>query len=132
MVRRKVICCGFNYFSSYIDECVGDLFEDKVGRGQPTENPYVLRLIGSHIKTYLNPDSLFLNIVAPPSFPAEHGFPVKIYIHGGYVKALRTTSSLFDANPIVIILDFCSLDLPIVYPLRRSLLLHKEEKFGSM
>lgn len=29
-------------------------------------------------------DSLFLNIVSPPSFPAKKDFPVKVYIHGGY------------------------------------------------
>jgi len=27
---------------------------------------------------------LFLNIVVPPSFPGKRGFPVKVYIHGGY------------------------------------------------
>ncbi|KAF8643007.1 hypothetical protein AX16_009252 [Volvariella volvacea WC 439] len=43
-------------------------FEDKVGRGQPTENP------------------LFLNIVAPPAFPRARNFPVKVYIHGGFLQ----------------------------------------------
>ncbi|KAF8075239.1 Alpha/Beta hydrolase protein [Lyophyllum atratum] len=43
-------------------------FEDKVGLGNPSENP------------------LFLNIVAPPSFPEKQGFPVKIYIHGGFLQ----------------------------------------------
>ncbi|KAF8997843.1 carboxylesterase [Cyathus striatus] len=43
-------------------------FEDKVGFGKPTENP------------------LFLNIVAPPSFPSEKRFPVKVYIHGGFLQ----------------------------------------------
>ena len=28
---------------------------------------------------------LFVNIVCPPSYPAQTGFPVKVYIHGGYV-----------------------------------------------
>ncbi|PFH50958.1 hypothetical protein AMATHDRAFT_60152 [Amanita thiersii Skay4041] len=43
-------------------------FENKVGFGQPTENP------------------LFLNIVSPPSFPARSRFPVKVYIHGGFLQ----------------------------------------------
>ncbi|KAI0754151.1 carboxylesterase [Daedaleopsis nitida] len=43
-------------------------FEDKVGLGQPSEDP------------------LFVNIVAPPSFPAQGGFPVKVYIHGGFLQ----------------------------------------------
>ncbi|KJA19623.1 hypothetical protein HYPSUDRAFT_44186 [Hypholoma sublateritium FD-334 SS-4] len=43
-------------------------FEDKVGFGQPTENP------------------LFLNIAIPPSFPETKGFPVRIYIHGGFLQ----------------------------------------------
>ncbi|KAF9454428.1 carboxylesterase [Macrolepiota fuliginosa MF-IS2] len=46
----------------------GSPFGDKVGRGQPTENP------------------LFLNIVVPPSFPAERNFLVKVYIHGGFLQ----------------------------------------------
>ena len=33
------------------------------------------------------PDRLFVNIVAPPSFPGSGNFPVKVYIHGGYVLA---------------------------------------------
>jgi len=43
-------------------------FEDKVGLGNPSENP------------------LFLNIVAPPSFPENGNCPVKIYIHGGFLQ----------------------------------------------
>ncbi|KAF8638405.1 hypothetical protein AX17_002230 [Amanita inopinata Kibby_2008] len=43
-------------------------FEDKVGLGQPTENP------------------LFINIVSPPSFPTLKGFPVRVYIHGGFLQ----------------------------------------------
>ncbi|KAJ7228409.1 Alpha/Beta hydrolase protein [Mycena pura] len=43
-------------------------FEDKVGLGEPSENP------------------LFLNIVSPPSFPATTGFPVRAYIHGGFLQ----------------------------------------------
>ncbi|KDQ52807.1 hypothetical protein JAAARDRAFT_197885 [Jaapia argillacea MUCL 33604] len=43
-------------------------FVDKVGRGKPTENP------------------LFVNIIAPPSFPSRKDFPVKIYIHGGFLQ----------------------------------------------
>ncbi|KAF5361734.1 hypothetical protein D9756_002143 [Leucocoprinus leucothites] len=46
----------------------GSPFQDKVGRGQPTENP------------------LFLNIVVPPSFPTQRNFPVRIYIHGGFLQ----------------------------------------------
>ncbi|KAJ6561188.1 Alpha/Beta hydrolase protein [Mycena vulgaris] len=43
-------------------------FEDKVGFGEPSE------------------DALFLNIVAPPSFPETKGFPVRVYIHGGFLQ----------------------------------------------
>ncbi|KAF7356947.1 Carboxylic ester hydrolase [Mycena venus] len=43
-------------------------FTDKVGFGESTENP------------------LFLNIVSPPSFPATKGFPVRVYIHGGFLQ----------------------------------------------
>ncbi|KAJ7089749.1 Alpha/Beta hydrolase protein [Mycena belliarum] len=43
-------------------------FQDKVGYGKPSENP------------------LFLNIVSPPSFPATKGFPVRIYVHGGFLQ----------------------------------------------
>lgn len=32
---------------------------------------------------------LFVNVVSPPSFPAQVGFPVKVYIHGGYVARTR-------------------------------------------
>ncbi|PPQ70238.1 hypothetical protein CVT26_014485 [Gymnopilus dilepis] len=49
-------------------QAAGIPFEDKVGYGQPSENP------------------LFLNIAIPPSFPEENGFPVKIYIHGGFLQ----------------------------------------------
>ncbi|KAH0583146.1 hypothetical protein H2248_011029 [Termitomyces sp. 'cryptogamus'] len=44
------------------------IFEHKVGLGKPSENP------------------LFLNIVAPPSFPKQSNFPVKVYIHGGFLQ----------------------------------------------
>ncbi|KAI1785950.1 carboxylesterase [Ganoderma leucocontextum] len=43
-------------------------FEDKVGLGEPSEDP------------------LFVNIVCPPSYPAQTGFPVKVYIHGGFLQ----------------------------------------------
>ncbi|KAK2467373.1 hypothetical protein APHAL10511_000608 [Amanita phalloides] len=43
-------------------------FTNKVGLGQPSENP------------------LFLNIYIPPSFPSQKGFPVKVYIHGGFLQ----------------------------------------------
>ncbi|RXW23456.1 hypothetical protein EST38_g2421 [Candolleomyces aberdarensis] len=43
-------------------------FEDKVGLGKPTENP------------------LFLNIHIPPSYPSRTDFPVKVYIHGGFLQ----------------------------------------------
>ncbi|KAF7309471.1 Carboxylic ester hydrolase [Mycena indigotica] len=46
----------------------GTRFEDKVGFGKPSENP------------------LFLNIAAPPCFPETKGFPVKVYIHGGFLQ----------------------------------------------
>ncbi|KAL1745249.1 Alpha/Beta hydrolase protein, partial [Schizophyllum fasciatum] len=43
-------------------------FKDKVGLGNPSEDP------------------LFLNIVSPPTFPANSGFPVRVYIHGGFLQ----------------------------------------------
>ncbi|KAJ7272575.1 Alpha/Beta hydrolase protein [Mycena haematopus] len=43
-------------------------FSDKVGFGEPTEN------------------ALFLNIVSPPSFPSTQGFPVRVYVHGGFLQ----------------------------------------------
>ncbi|ESK82478.1 putative carboxylesterase [Moniliophthora roreri MCA 2997] len=45
-------------------------FVDKVGFGKPSENP------------------LFCNIVVPPSFPENNlgPFPVKVYIHGGFLQ----------------------------------------------
>ncbi|KAJ3849991.1 Alpha/Beta hydrolase protein [Lentinula lateritia] len=49
----------------------GTPFADKVGYGKPTENP------------------LFLNIISPPSFKpnsSTEAFPVKIYIHGGFLQ----------------------------------------------
>lgn len=49
-------------------QAAGVPFEDKVGLGKPSENP------------------LFVNIVTPPSFPAQKNFPVKVYIHGGFLQ----------------------------------------------
>ncbi|KAF5319051.1 hypothetical protein D9611_012717 [Ephemerocybe angulata] len=49
-------------------QAAGMRFEDKVGLGEPTENP------------------LFLNIHVPPSFPSRKDFPVKVYIHGGFLQ----------------------------------------------
>ncbi|KAI0641364.1 carboxylesterase [Trametes meyenii] len=49
-------------------QAAGVPYEDKVGLGQPSEDP------------------LFVNIVSPPSFPAQGNFPVKVYIHGGFLQ----------------------------------------------
>ncbi|KAI0628606.1 carboxylesterase [Trametes polyzona] len=49
-------------------QAAGIPFEDKVGLGEPSEDP------------------LFVNIVSPPSFPAQGNFPVKVYIHGGFLQ----------------------------------------------
>ncbi|KAJ7165530.1 carboxylesterase [Mycena crocata] len=43
-------------------------FEDKVGYGKPSEN------------------ALFLNIVSPRSFPTTKGFPVRVFLHGGFLQ----------------------------------------------
>ncbi|KAL1676535.1 Alpha/Beta hydrolase protein [Schizophyllum commune] len=43
-------------------------YKDKVGLGEPSEN------------------ALFLNIVSPPAFPEKKGFPVRVYIHGGFLQ----------------------------------------------
>ncbi|KAF7317743.1 Carboxylic ester hydrolase [Mycena kentingensis (nom. inval.)] len=42
--------------------------ENKVGLGKPSEDP------------------LFADVVCPPSFPEKTGFPVKVYIHGGFLQ----------------------------------------------
>ncbi|KAK0459277.1 carboxylesterase [Desarmillaria tabescens] len=42
--------------------------EDVVGFGNPTEDP------------------LFVTIAAPPSFPERRGFPVKVFVHGGFLQ----------------------------------------------
>ncbi|KAF7317742.1 Carboxylic ester hydrolase [Mycena kentingensis (nom. inval.)] len=42
--------------------------ENKVGLGKPSEDP------------------LFADVVCPPSFPGKTGFPVKVYIHGGFLQ----------------------------------------------
>ncbi|TEB33306.1 alpha/beta-hydrolase [Coprinellus micaceus] len=49
-------------------QAAGIPFSDKVGLGQPTENP------------------LFLNIFIPPAYPPQKSFPVKVYIHGGFLQ----------------------------------------------
>ncbi|EIN08288.1 carboxylesterase [Punctularia strigosozonata HHB-11173 SS5] len=49
-------------------QAAGVPYEDKVGLGKPTENP------------------LFVNVVVPSSFPEKTGFPVKVYIHGGFLQ----------------------------------------------
>ncbi|KAI0667255.1 carboxylesterase [Trametes maxima] len=49
-------------------QSAGIPYEDKVGLGQPNEDP------------------LFVNIVSPPSFPTQGNFPVKVYIHGGFLQ----------------------------------------------
>ncbi|KIM39628.1 hypothetical protein M413DRAFT_447103 [Hebeloma cylindrosporum] len=46
----------------------GSRFKDKVGYGKPSENP------------------LLLNIVIPPTFPKQRNFPVKVYVHGGFLQ----------------------------------------------
>jgi len=33
-------------------------------------------------------NSLFVNIAAPPSFPSQRDFPVRVFIHGGCVDNL--------------------------------------------
>lgn len=49
-------------------QAAGLPYEDKVGLGKPAENP------------------LFVNIVSPPNFTPGSGFPVKVYIHGGFLQ----------------------------------------------
>ncbi|KAI0765875.1 carboxylesterase [Trametes elegans] len=49
-------------------QTAGMPYQDKVGLGKPSEDP------------------LFVNIVSPPSFPAQGNFPVKVYIHGGFLQ----------------------------------------------
>jgi hypothetical protein len=65
----------------------GGSFEDKVGFGKPSENPYVINYnVRFTTDNEMIPPcfcSLFLNIAIPPSFPEKKNFPVKVYIHGG-------------------------------------------------
>ena len=61
--------------------------KDGLGYGEPSEDPFVLfNILISCARSHLN-TSLFVNIVAPPSFSgATEGlrkYPVKVYIHGG-------------------------------------------------
>ncbi|KZT07020.1 carboxylesterase [Laetiporus sulphureus 93-53] len=49
-------------------QVAGIPYEHKVGLGKPTENP------------------LFVNIVSPPHFTPASRFPVKVYIHGGFLQ----------------------------------------------
>ena len=63
-----------------------------MGYGKPSENPYVVQSIQLSLTSCMLNDSnvrLFVNIVSLPSFPAQAGFPVKVYIHGGYVVRSR-------------------------------------------
>jgi acetyl esterase/lipase len=47
---------------------IGTLPQDKLGLGEPSE------------------DALFLNIVCPPSQSSGRVFPVKVFIHGGFLQ----------------------------------------------
>ncbi|KAI0032927.1 carboxylesterase [Vararia minispora EC-137] len=49
-------------------QAVGVPIKDVLGNGEPSEDP------------------LFVNVVVPPSFPSEAKFPVKVYIHGGFLQ----------------------------------------------
>ncbi|KAI0077724.1 alpha/beta-hydrolase [Panus rudis PR-1116 ss-1] len=49
-------------------QAAGLPFEDKVGLGKPTENP------------------LFVNVVTPPEASPQSKYPVKVYIHGGFLQ----------------------------------------------
>jgi len=49
-------------------QSAGTLPRDKLGLGGPTEDP------------------LFLNIVCPPDHPSGQTYPVKVYIHGGFLQ----------------------------------------------
>ncbi|EGN97031.1 hypothetical protein SERLA73DRAFT_93724 [Serpula lacrymans var. lacrymans S7.3] len=49
-------------------QAAGTLYIDRVGLGDPSENP------------------LFVNIVSPPSFTPGAKLPVKVYIHGGFLQ----------------------------------------------
>ncbi|THH16881.1 hypothetical protein EUX98_g9230 [Antrodiella citrinella] len=49
-------------------QSAGVAWEDKVGLGEPTENP------------------LFVNVVTPPGATPASGYPVKVYIHGGFLQ----------------------------------------------
>ncbi|KAK7692787.1 hypothetical protein QCA50_004420 [Cerrena zonata] len=62
----EVICC--KRVKPKYGICKGVPVEDKLGRGKPTENP------------------LFLNIVTPPTTSSDSRFPVKVYIHGGFLQ----------------------------------------------
>ena len=108
----------------------GGPLEDKVGLGKPSENPYVIEYMTVSYcmidnRLYICFCSLFLNIAIPPSFPEKKNFPVKVYIHGGYVTQLIGDFVLHSHE-----IDFSNLDLHIPYHLRLSLLLLIVQKFG--
>ncbi|KAK0240977.1 Alpha/Beta hydrolase protein [Armillaria nabsnona] len=50
------------------EAAAGSYHIDQVGYGKPSENP------------------LFVNIFVPPLFPSQKGFPVKVYLHGGFLQ----------------------------------------------
>lgn len=58
--------------------------------GEPSENPCVILVNCFFTSTYVG--RLFLNIAIPPSFPKRKKFPVKVYIHGGYVAEIIDNS----------------------------------------
>ena len=73
-----------------------------MGYGKPSENPYVVQSIQLSLTSCMLNDSnvrLFVNIVTPPSFPSRGNFPVKVYIHGGYVYPSPSSATLLSARP---------------------------------
>jgi hypothetical protein len=73
----------------------GGVFEDKVGYGTPTEDAYVHELSFFLTNLILCDDSLFLNVVCPPSFPQEKNFPVRVYVHGGCAQPYASFTTIF-------------------------------------
>lgn len=72
--------------------------------------------------------SLFLNIVAPPSFPMKKGFPVRVYIHGGSMRAFYTLAGSSDFSDVV----FCSSAPRTLWVRRRNMSLPRAQRSGSI
>lgn len=81
LVCALIYCATGSCRDSYY---AGTSKADRLGLGEPSEDPYVHpTTMGSTCSQATN--SLFVDIVAPRNISATSKYPVKVYIHGGYV-----------------------------------------------